>query len=310
MLNVLVLAGGLTAYFVFVSVFRLICKDKIVLNQRLKVFSLTEEHQDKQKRKRKRRSLPKIPRSRLVKLEDELYAASIMLRADEFIVIWLCLCILIPCLMLFLGANIIAYLAMLIICATGPIATVKIIKKKRLDKLDGQLVDALSIMCGALRAGFSFQKAMETISQEMPDPIAREFGRVSRECMLGMPMDFSFSRLIDRTRNKDLELICSAVLIQRQVGGNLAEVLDNVADTIRQRIKMKGDIKVLTASGTISGYIIGLLPVFLLLILMLLNPDYVNMFFTTNMGRIMLLVAGLLELIGFYFVKKVVSIKV
>ncbi len=305
---------GITAaiflFGLFAALLKGLFRDKLAVSSRLRQLSAATQPEPLLRKHTRRESrLPQIPRARLTKLEDELSCANVLLRAEEFIVLWLCCCILIPGLAYFLGAKLVVYGALLAVCAASPIVLVKLNKKKRMSKLDGQLSDALSIMCGALRAGFSFQKAMETIAVEMPEPISREFSRVARECQLGMPMETSFVRLNQRVGSRDLELICSAVLIQRQVGGNLAEVLDNVGETIRQRLKMKGDIKVMTASGTVSGYIIGLLPVFLLLVLSFLSPDYVEMFFTTRQGGLMLLVAGILELMGFLCVKKVVSIK-
>ena len=311
MLNLLVIFGFITAFFVFYILITLVFKDKASLQRRLKSINKTKNEivTRKEKKVRERGKFLSIPQKRLEKLEGELYAANIKLRAQEFITMWFVSTILLPVLVIFFGGSIIAACAILIILAFGPIAAVKLIKRKRLSQLDEQLVDALQIMCSALRAGFSFQKTLENIAEEMPDPISREFGRVAKECNLGMPMETSFNRLIQRTNSKDIEMICSAVLIQRQIGGNLSEILSNVSDTIRQRIKIKGDIKVLTASGVISGYIIGLLPVFILLLLMILNPEYMEFFFTESLGRIMLAAAVVLEIIGFLFVKKVVNIK-
>jgi len=303
------LLTALVSFMLLVPALRLLLRPRLETGRRLSQLSRPAEESPARLKAKRSRKLPGIPRQRLVKLESELYMANLMLRADEFIVAWVLVTVLIPGLMLFLGAELVAVAGMIVICASGPIVAVKLIKKQRLNKLDNQLVDALAVMCGALRAGFSFQKALETIAEEMPDPIAREFGRLSREINLGMPMELSFSRLTERTRNRDLEMVLYAVLIQRQVGGNLVEVLDNVAETVRQRLKIKGDIKVLTASGTISGYVIGLLPVVLLLVLMVINPGYMEMFFVTSLGRQMLLAALVLELIGFLAVKRIVAIK-
>ncbi|MDO4582325.1 MAG: type II secretion system F family protein [Bacillota bacterium] len=312
LLTIIYIFGALTLFLLFVIIFRALLHRRIELQSRLRKFEARGERPEIMRRERgksKRRGF-NIPKQRLVKLETELYAANIMFRADEFIVCWFLITLLLPGLMLFFGAELIACTAMLLICAAAPITVVQLVKRRRLAKIDTQLADALTVMCGALRAGFSFQKALETISAEMPDPIGREFGRVAREIGLGMPMETSFARLIERTKNTDLEMICSAVLIQKQVGGNLAEVLDNVGDTIRQRLKVKGDIKVLTATGTMSGYVIGLLPVCLLLILMVISPDYIEPFFTTAGGRKMMALGVILEIIGFTLVRKTVSIKV
>ena len=246
---------------------------------------------------------------RLERLADELYVANISLRTEEFITIWVLLALVVPAAAVFFGAPLTVTIALVLIGAAAPIAYVKIRRNKRLSLFSKQLSDALAIICNALRAGMSFQTAMKNVSEEMEDPIAHEFGRVYRETQLGMPLETSLNRLVLRTGNQDLELMCQAVIIQRQVGGNLAQILENISGTINERVKMKGEIKAMTASGTLSGYIIGALPIFLLLILMLMNPGYADVFFTTTAGKIMLAVSVVMEVIGFLIVRKIVRIK-
>lgn len=246
---------------------------------------------------------------RLERLADELYVADISLRTEEFITIWVVLALLVPALAMFLGAPLTVTIALVLIGAAAPIAYVKVKRNKRLAAFGKQLSDALAIICNALRAGMSFQTAMKNVSEEMEDPIAHEFGRVYRETQLGMPLETSLNRLVLRTGNQDLELMCQAVIIQRQVGGNLAQILENISGTINERVKMKGEIKAMTASGTLSGYIVGGLPVFLLLMLMLLNPGYADVFFSTQTGNIMLVISVVMEAVGFLLVRKIVHIK-
>ena len=143
----------------------------------------------------------------------------------------------------------------------------------------------------------------------MEEPISREFMRVYRETQYGMTLEASLNGMVKRTKNPDLELMCSAILIQRQIGGNLAQILQNISDTINQRIQMRGEVKTLTSAGRMSGYIIGALPGVIILILMFINPGYIDMFFSTQSGRIMLIVSVVLEIIGFLFVRKIVNIK-
>ncbi len=309
LLTIIILLAALTSFLLLSGLLRLLLRNRLETGRRLSGLLQPEGVIEGRAKAKRNRALPGLPQRRLVKLENELYMAHLMLRADEFILGWVLLTLLLPGLMLFLGMETVAVLGMIIICAAGPIVAVKLIKRQRLNKLDGQLVDALAVMCGALRAGYSFQKSLDAIAEEMPEPIAREFARVSREIGLGMPMEQSFNRLAERTRNRDLEMALYAVLIQKQVGGNLVEVLENVSETIRQRLKIKGDIKVLTASGRVSGYIIGLLPVILLLVLMVTSPSYVEMFFVTRLGRNMLLAAAVLELVGFLAVKRIITVK-
>ncbi|MHB1455134.1 MAG: type II secretion system F family protein [Saccharofermentanales bacterium] len=245
----------------------------------------------------------------LKKLSDELSLAAIPLRAEEFLLLWL-LAALAPAGLVSLVRFNVFVCAALISGGTAIVpALLNRAKKKRITMFDKQLSDALSIIGNSIRAGFTFQQAMESISKEMPDPISKEFSRTLREIKLGVTMERALGNMIERLDNGDLELIVSAVLIQRQVGGNLAEILDTISQTIKERIKIKNEIRVLTASARTSGMIIGLLPVFILGILMLINPDYVSVFFTTSQGIAMLAGSAILELTGFMLIKKVVSIK-
>lgn len=255
------------------------------------------------------RLFPKGSSGRLGRLADELYLSGIALKAEEFLILWVCCGIAVPIVLRILAVRLTVVLGVVVLGSALPIVLVKLSKAKSQRAFDAQLVDALTVICNSLRAGFSFQTAMDNIAAELPDPISREFRRVSRECHLGMPLEESLAGLVRRSGSEDLELIVSAVVIQRQVGGNLAQVLDNISGTIRSRIKLRGDIKAMTASGTMSGYIIGAMPVILLVMLMIFNPRHVEMFFDTQTGKLLLLLSLVMEGIGFFFVRKIVNIK-
>ncbi|HWS42691.1 MAG TPA: type II secretion system F family protein, partial [Pseudoflavonifractor sp.] len=252
---------------------------------------------------------PKGSSGRLGRLADELYLSGIALKAEEFLILWVCCGIAVPIVLRILAVRLTVVLGVVVLGSALPILLVKLSKAKSQRAFDAQLVDALTVICNSLRAGFSFQTAMDNIAAELPDPISREFRRVSRECHLGMPLEESLGGLVRRSGSEDLELIVSAVVIQRQVGGNLAQVLDNISGTIRSRIKLRGDIKAMTASGTMSGYIIGAMPVILLVMLMIFNPSHVEMFFDTQTGELLLLLSAVMEGIGFFFVRKIVNVK-
>jgi len=147
---------------------------------------------------------------------------------------------------------------------------------KRMNSFNGQLGDTLNLWVNALRSGYSVLQAMESIATEMPVPISREFERVVQEVRLGLGLEEALMNMYHRVPSEDLDLVITAVNIQREVGGNLAEVLDTISFTIRERVRIKGEIKTLTAQGRISGWIISLLPVGLSAILYLMNPDYVS----------------------------------
>lgn len=187
---------------------------------------------------------------------------------------------------------------------------VKSAKAGRLNKFNAQIGDALVIMSNSLRSGFSFLQAMDMVRKELPNPIAREFGRAFQEMHLGTPTEEALENLNARVGSEDLELVITAVMIQRQVGGNLAEILDNIANTIRERVRIKGEIKTLTAQGRISGIVIGLLPVVLAVIISVMSPDYLKPLVKHPLGMGMLASALAMEVIGIILIRKIIDIKV
>ncbi|NLC10726.1 MAG: secretion system protein, partial [Firmicutes bacterium] len=171
-----------------------------------------------------------------------------------------------------------------------------------------QLSEGLTVMANSLRAGFSFMQAVDTLSKEMPPPLSTEFARLLKEMNLGTTTESALDNLMRRVDSKDLDLVVTSVKIQRQVGGNLAEIIDNIAKTIQQRNKLQGHLKTLTAQGRISGLIIGLLPIFIILFVSLLNPSYLTTLVTNPAGLFMLAYALVSEIIGFLIIKKIVTI--
>jgi tight adherence protein B len=295
---IVVLVGGVAAFFVFYLLALLKTRSERAMDARLK--TLFETGVESVRTRRSSNKHDRVRLRRLDRIADELYVAGVALRAEEFITIWVVTSAVIPAAALFLGAPMSLSIGLVIVGAAAPIGFVAIKRNHRLGVLGKQLSDALNIICNALRAGLSFQTALKSVADEMEEPISREFMRVYRETQLGMPLEASLNRLVQRTGNQDLELMCSAVVIQRQIGGNLAVILENISGTINQRIQLRGEIKTMTAAGTLSGYIIGALPVFIIVLLM---------FFTTQTGRIMLIVSIVLEVIGFSIVRKIVHIK-
>ena len=288
--------------------------EKIKVAKRIDAISVGQETTQQFAEKKKKRSFLNVLSlffhgKALKKIANDLSMAAIPLRAEEFLVIW-CLIALTPAFLVALFSfNVFVCAALIAVGTAIPPILLQNAWKKRMTLFDKQLSDALTIIGNCLRAGFSFNQALENIATEMPDPVAKEFAKTIREIKLGLSMEKALNNMVDRLNNSDLELIVSAVLIQRQVGGNLSEILDNISDTIKERIKLKGEIKVLTATGRTSGIVVGMLPVFLMGVLMILNPGYVSIFFNSPIGVAMLALAGILEMTGFLFVKKIVDIK-
>lgn len=302
-----VLTFVIACYFIFYLIAAARTKDKRKMDDRVReLFELNaNESADKRNNKTTKRKNP----LRLEQIADELYVAGVALRAEEFVTIWILTGAVIPAIALFLGVQTTVCIGLVVVGAAAPISWVTIKRNKRLAILGSQLSDALTVICNALRVGQSFQSAMKNVADEMEEPISREFMRVYRETQYGMPLETSLARLVSRTKNPDLELMSNAVIIQRQIGGNLAVILQNISDTINQRIRLRGEIHTMTSAGRMSGYIIGGLPVVIILLLMFINPGYIDMFFSTSSGRVMLLVSIVLETIGFVVVNKIVNIK-
>lgn len=183
-------------------------------------------------------------------------------------------------------------------------------RNKRLEAFNKQLEDILTLLVGSLRAGYSFLHALNVIVDEIPPPASDEFRRVVREVGLGLSLQEALSNLVDRVESEDLDMIVTAVNIQQEVGGNLATILDVISETIRERVRIEGEIRVLTSRQKITGYILALLPFSLGGILYLMNPQYMSRLFEP--GPILLLPAGatVLIFIGFLIIRKIVDIEV
>jgi tight adherence protein B len=182
--------------------------------------------------------------------------------------------------------------------------------ERRLRKLHAQLPDILMILASSLRAGHSFLQALDTVSKEVGDPGAREFSRVIAETRLGRPVDEAMSAMAERVGSDDFKWAVLAVNIQREVGGNLAEVLDTVAETVRDRDTIRRQIDVLSAEGKISLWVLVALPLVIGLYLFKVNGDYIRLLYTTRTGLIMLITSGCLLVLGVFWMRKIVNIDV
>lgn len=191
-----------------------------------------------------------------------------------------------------------------------PILWLRRKQQKRLVKFNSQISDALVLISNSLKAGYGFFQAMEMVAREGQVPIKTEFARVLKEINLGMTTEESLIRMVERVPSPDWDLVVTAMLIQRQIGGNLSEILDNITNTIRERIRIKLELKTLTAQGRLSGMIIGLLPVALGLFILLINPDYVLLLVKDIRGIFMLGYAAVAELLAIMVIRKIISVDV
>jgi tight adherence protein B len=183
-------------------------------------------------------------------------------------------------------------------------------RARRLKKFGAQLPDAMELVARALRAGHSLAAGLHVVAEEMPDPIAKEFRRVYEEQNLGIPLEEALNNMCTRVPNLDLRFFVTSVNIQRQTGGDLAEILDRIGHVIRERFKILGQVKALTAEGRLSGIVLIAMPIGLFLMMLYMKPDYIQLLWTDPMGVNMSIGAIVLMLIGSYSIKKIIDIKV
>lgn len=194
--------------------------------------------------------------------------------------------------------------------AAAPFLWLKQRRGARKKQFDNQLIDAVTLISNSLKSGYSFMQSMDLVVKELEPPISEEFQKVIQETRLGLPLDRAVKGMIDRVDNEDLDMMMTSVMIQREVGGNLSEVLDKIGHTIRERVRIRGQVRALSAQGRLSGIILGLLPASLGLILYMMTPEYIRVLFTDPRGRMLLFGAGFMQLIGLLMIRKIVDIKV
>ena len=182
---------------------------------------------------------------------------------------------------------------------------------KRLIQFENQLADTLSLWVNALRSGYSVPQAMEAIGRDSPDPTRAEFRRVVQEMQLGISVTEALNHMLERVESEDLDLVVTAVNIQREVGGNLSEILEVIGNVVRERIKLKGEIRVMTSQGRYTGYLISFLPIVLGIFLRFLNPAYMNQMFEDRACGWPMVGIGLALIgIGSALIQKIVDIEI
>ncbi len=191
-----------------------------------------------------------------------------------------------------------------------PILWAKRKRKKRLKLFTIQLPEALDLTARALRAGHSLGSGFQLVAAEIPEPLGLEFGRVYEEQNLGIPLENALDNLCDRVPSLDLRFFATAVILQRTTGGDLAEILEKIGHLIRERFKIHGMIQALTGEGRLSGTVLLSMPPVLMIVMFVLNHDYIMMLFTNDLGKKMLAVACFMQFIGALVIKKIVNIKV
>lgn len=182
--------------------------------------------------------------------------------------------------------------------------------KRRMKQFTDQLGDAIVMMSNAIKSGFTFQQAMDIVTKEIKGPISEEFVRALNEIQLGVTLEEALEGICQRVKDDDFEMVAMSVVIQRQVGGNLSQILDTVGETIRDRIKLRGEIKSLTAEGVVSGWTIALLPVIVGLFCNAVNPDYFKGMLDTDFGKYLGIACLVSEIIGGLVIRWIINVKI
>lgn len=245
-----------------------------------------------------------------IKQEELLLQAGIPLQGAEFMVVSfgvtmgsiLVLLLITKVWWLALGGGMVAFMI--------PTIVVKRKIKQKQKQLNVQLPTVLTLMANSMRSGYSYMQAIDLVAKEVPDPIGGEFALLLKEVNLGITLEEAFGNMVKRVNMEDFDLVITAFLIQRQVGGNLVELLDNISATLRGRITMRGRINTLTAQGKLSGVILCLLPVVLGIVIYVFNGEYLIAFFSHPIGKMMMGLAVGLQIIGIWWMRKVIDIDV
>jgi tight adherence protein B len=201
-------------------------------------------------------------------------------------------------------------LLLAVILGASPFIYLSSKKSTRFRKFTEQFPDTLDMIARSLRAGHSFTSAMLVVSQEMPDPVAKVFRIAHDEQNLGLSLSESLSNMTERINSLDLSFFVTAVNIQRETGGNLAEILEKLGITIRERFKILGQLRVYTAQGRLSGYILAVMPLVLAVIIWVINPDYLMTLVQNKIGLYMIAMAVFLQIVGLFVIKKIIKIQI
>ena len=324
MINILIaLSAGLLIFALMAAAIRKRIQERETVLERMERFAgrIAGRHNVIQKQEEKdlsdslkealqkgARLIQKVHRSS--SLDLKMLQAGLPILGSEFLIIEL-----VAAIIAFVFAGLltmqlpVAILAFLFMPLVGWMLIQMKICKRRKDFVN-QLGDMLSMVASALRAGFSFVQAVEIVSKEMAAPMSVEISKLIREINVGVPMETALEDINRRVECPEFELITTAVLIQRQVGGNLAQILDNISDTINERIRMKREVLALTAQGRMSAVVLALLPMALAAFLFSVHHDYFDPLLESSMGKVAIGIALLMELLGYLVIKRIVDIDV
>lgn len=317
MTYILLIGGGLVFFLLAIGAVVSLMGERSLVEERLGPYFEEEELADA-----KDKSSPvgdwlntKVEKSSWgSRVSRELARADLKLKPAEYFALMIILGFGVGAIAWFFGGqSIIVGLLGAAVGALIPRSYVRQQQGKRLVRFSDQLPDMLALMVNGLRAGFSIMQAMEAVSKELPPPISDEFTRVVQEIQIGLPIDRALDNLYRRIPSEDLDLTITAMNVQREVGGNLAEILDTISYTIRERVRIKGEIRVLTSQVVYSSRFLSSMPVLIAVALWFMNRPYMMMFFQPEsrlIGIPSLVIGGLMIFFGYTIMKKIADIDV
>ncbi|HET92021.1 MAG TPA: secretion system protein [Chloroflexi bacterium] len=243
-------------------------------------------------------------------LATQLARADLKITVGEFMAVTVIMVIVAGGVAYFLRRDVLLAVIACVVGFLAPRFYVSMLRSRRLKAFTNQLGDTINLMVNGIRAGYSILQAMEAVSNEMGPPISDEFGRVVREVQLGLTLEHALNNMLRRVPSDDLDMMITAINVQREVGGNLAEVLDSISFTIRERVRIKGELMAMTGQSRISGYMVGMVPVALAVFLYFINPTYMKQLLDHVCGYMMLACAGIGIASGFFVMNRVMQLDV
>jgi tight adherence protein B len=244
------------------------------------------------------------------RLQVQLYSAGISLRPSEFVGFVISIAVILQCVAVGILHNITAGIVFGLMSVVVPVYGLRSLQNRRKIAFDSQIPDALTLLSSSLKSGFSFLRGMQMIAQEMPPPISQEFRRTVNEVSIGKSLETALNDITARIKSYDIELVVTAVEVHLSVGGNLAEVLEKIAATIQERNKVIGEMRSLTAEGTMSGIILVLLPIAISVILILFNPKYMSVLLDETLGHYLIGFAIVLQIVGILAIKSMLVLDI
>ena len=323
-MNIIVaVACGVLVFIAFVFFLEYARRNRSAISQRMRYYAdaapRPEDPRTPQSDEKLADSLMKMVRSiarklqairRAEGLDFKMQQAGLPLLGSEFVVVAIFGAIFAGIVTMLLTMNIANAVLVGFVALFGEWMYVEYRIKHRRETFTNQLGDCLTMVANAMRAGFSFLQAMELVAKEMEPPISEEFAKVMREMNVGARMEQALEDMDKRVGSPDFSLMVTAVLIQRQVGGSLAQILDTISSTINERIRMRNEVMALTAQGRASGWVLAALPIGLAVLLTFVNPGYLQPLITDPIGRMAIVGALVLELVGFFAIQRIVDIEV